>query len=237
MIMDTFMTHIVYFLTIFTMFFGGTPQKDNKSKLIFDPTKQIAGFTSLFYVENKQFIANDSFYSIRAEDNLHSDSDKGQRYLYKVLSNKVVYENYVNDKNQVFNSSELEFLFSKTNINQNWKLRKTFVATRGDSCFYLIWNSNRLSSQYPGINIDDIALSDTVTTSLTKKELLSLFPSFRGIVCTENFLFFDYYGYSFADSFVHRDKCPLFLIKDKTDSIRHQKMIDSCDKYWEDKAF
>lgn len=223
--MDTFMTHIVYFLTIFTMFFGSTPQKDNKSKLIFDPTKQITGFTSLFYVENKQFIANDSFYSIRAEDNLHSDSDKGQRYLYKVLSNKVVYENYVNDKNQVFNSSELEFLFSKTNINQNWKLRKTFVATRRDSCFYLIWNSNQLSFQYPGINIDDIAFSDTVTTSLTKSQLLAIFPQFKGVVAKIQVLFYTHEDGNF--NFQNYGESPLHFIKDKKDSIRFERKRDS----------
>lgn len=172
----------------------------------------------------KRKIIGENQYTVNAKVDLHFDPYLQEYYSRSRLANQV-FELCLNDKFPIFNNSEHEVYFSKPNENLNWKLKKTFVARRSRLCFFIIWNSNRLGFKYPGINIDDIALSDTVTTSLTKSQLLSIFPQFKGVVAKKQVLFYTFDDGNF--NFQNYGESPLHFIKDKKDSIRFDRKRDS----------
>ena len=172
----------------------------------------------------KRKIIGENLYTVRVETDLYFDSYV-QGYEFQSRLTNQVFEFCFNDKFPIFNNSEHEVYFSKSNENSNWKLKKTFVARRSRLCFFIIWNSNRLGFEYPGINIDDIALSDTVITSLTKSQLLSIFPQFKGVVAKKQVLFYTFDDGNF--NFQKYGESPLHFIKDKKDSIRFDRKRDS----------
>lgn len=166
----------------------------------------------------------ENLYTVKVKADIYFDLDL-QGYEFQSRLADQVFEFCFNDKFPIFNNSEHEVYFSKSNENSNWKLKKTFVARRSRLCFFIIWNSNRLGFEYPGINIDDIALSDTVITSLTKSQLLSIFPQFKGVVAKKQVLFYTFDDGNF--NFQNYGESPLHFIKDKKDSIRFDRKRDS----------
>lgn len=182
--------------------------------------------SNLKVTKRESKIISENLYSVNAKKRSsdYFDYDLQEYYFRSRLIDKA-FELCLNDKYLIFNNSEHEDYFAKPNENIKWKFKKTFVARRSELCFFIIWNSNRLGFEYPGINIDDIALSDTVITSLTKSQLLSIFPQFNGVVAKKHVLFYIYHNFDFM--FQWCGECPLHFIKDKKDSIRFERRLDS----------